>query len=643
MDVCAFVGVAPRGPAWVPYTDEEWLEAGLDPARLRGALATTSCVDPTRPRRRSVAVPIGGWDEYTRLFGSFEGPGQLPYAIAAFFDQGGRRAYVVRVVHDDAKSDTRTATGAIGGLTTPYALRARNEGSWGSRLHARMTFAVRPLTLADAGPTFVDVAVADAPLPGTLLRLLIPGGTRVLRFVTSVDELRLPTGGRRARVWLGVTAGAPATGAEVVEAALELDDGAGRVERHEGLALGGAHPRRIAAVLCDASELVYPDASVAEADVAPLDTSLPELASGDFASVEDCYADLVPDDFFDAEWVLGDEGPAAGVHALVTVRDVSTVVVPDLYQPSPLPQLDGILDPPSLAGPRFEICAEPEGGPLQVAPVPELEGLLLDPRDPAELGRIVKYQQQLADLVESVRSFVVLLDVPPGLDQRQILTWRAQFATSYAAAYHPWLDIARSDGGGLTRRRLNPSAAAAGIIAHRELVHGVPYGPSNEIAARAVDVSDPVSPARHDVLHPAGINVFLRERDGIVLTAARTLSVDPSYRQLSVRRLMMMLIRTLERELQWVVFEPNNDSLRADLRHMLRTYLRRLYRANAFAGATEDEAFFVRCDDTVNTQLTMDAGQLVAEIGVAPAEPLEFLVVRLTQDGDGTLLVEGAQ
>jgi uncharacterized protein len=233
--------------------------------------------------------------------------------------------------------------------------------------------------------------------------------------------------------------------------------------------------------------------------------------------------------------------------------------------------------------------------------------------------------------------------VPPGLDQRQILTWRAQFATSYAAAYHPWLDIARSDGGGLTRRRLNPSAAAAGIIAHRELVHGVPYGPSNEIAARAVDVSDPVSPARHDVLHPAGINVFLRERDGIVLTAARTLSVDPSYRQLSVRRLMMMLIRTLERELQWVVFEPNNDSLRADLRHMLRTYLRRLYRANAFAGATEDEAFFVRCDDTVNTQLTMDAGQLVAEIGVAPAEPLEFLVVRLTQDGDGTLIVEGAQ
>ncbi|MDX6410568.1 MAG: uncharacterized protein QOE91_84, partial [Gaiellaceae bacterium] len=530
MDVCAFVGVAPRGPAWVPYTDQEWLEAGLDPARLRGSLATTSCVDPTRPRRRSVAVPVGSWDEYTRIFGGFEGPGQLPYAVAAFFDQGGRRAYVARVIHDDGMSTARTATGAIDGLTTPYVLRARNEGSWGNGLHARMTFAVRPLPLLDAGSTFVDVALADAPPPGTLLRLRLPGGTRVLRFVTGVDEIRVPAGGRRARVRLDLTAGSSPAGAEMVDATLELDDGMGRVERHERLALGGAHPRRIAVVLCESSELVYPDASVAEEDVAPLDASLPALRSTDFADrsrpeispgvfppVEDGYGALVPDDFFDADWVLGDDGPAAGVHALVGVTDVATVVVPDLYQPSPLPQLDGILDPPSLAGPRFEPCDEPVDGPKQAAPPPELEGLLLDPRDPAELARIVEYQRRLADLVETVRSFVVLLDVPPGLDQRQILLWRAQFATSYAAAYHPWLDIARSDGRGLTRRRLNPSAVAGGIIAHRELVLGVPYGPSNEIAARAVDVADAVEPARHDELHPAGINVFLRQRDGIVL------------------------------------------------------------------------------------------------------------------------------
>jgi phage tail sheath protein FI len=200
--------------------------------------------------------------------------------------------------------------------------------------------------------------------------------------------------------------------------------------------------------------------------------------------------------------------------------------------------------------------------------------------------------------------------------------------------------VARSSGGTLVRVRLNPSAVAAGIVAHRELRLGVPYGPSNEPGARVVGVADEVSQARHDELHWATLNVFVRERDGILLSAARTLSSDPAYRQLSVRRLMTMLARTLDEELQWVVFEPHNESLRADLRHVLRAYLRRLYRANAFAGATEDEAFFVRCDETTNTQSDVDNGRLVAEIGVAPAEPLEFVVVRLTHDGDGTLLVE---
>ena len=285
---------------------------------------------------------------------------------------------------------------------------------------------------------------------------------------------------------------------------------------------------------------------------------------------------------------------------------------------------------------RSALDAEPG---VQEAEPPELAGLLLDPDDPSELDAIVGYQRRLAELAESTQAFVVLLDVPPGLDQRRIVRWRAAFATSYAAAYHPWVDVVRSDDLRDAKARINPSAFAAGIVADRELRLGVPFGPSNELAVRVVDVADVVSPARHAELHPLGINVFLRERDGILLTAARTLSLDPSYRQLSVRRLMTMLARTLAVELQWVVFEPNNRALQADLRHLLRSYLGRLYRANAFTGATEDEAFFVRCDDGLNTRAVLDAGELIAEIGVAPAEPLEFLVVRLLHDGDGTLVV----
>jgi len=184
-----------------------------------------------------------------------------------------------------------------------------------------------------------------------------------------------------------------------------------------------------------------------------------------------------------------------------------------------------------------------------------------------------------------------------------------------------------------------PSAIAAGIVARQERAFGVPHGPANVLAAEVVDVDDAVSPARHDELHQQGLNVYLRERDGVRLSAARTLSRDPSYRQLSVRRLMTLIRRTLERQMRWAVFEPNNESLRAEVVRQLDSYLRRLYRAGAFRGATEKEAFFVRCDETLNTPYVVDSGQLLAEIGVAPAEPLEFILLQLARDGDGTLLM----
>jgi hypothetical protein len=622
MDVCAFAGIAPRGPARVPYTDEQWLEVGLDPARLRGGLSTSSAVDPLRPRRRSVAVPVDSWDAYAELYGRFEGPGRLPYAVASFFDQGGRRAYVIRIVHDGPGGGT--AAGRLDALRPGgVVLRARDEGAWGNRLRARLEFLALPLALRGASTAAVECD--PPPAPGSLLRLELAGGVRVLRVLGDDDRLSVATP-------------TPALGVELVEATLSLDDGDGRRERHERLALGGAHPRRIGAVLCEHSRLVYPDAAWVDEDLVP-GAALPPLAWEPFAGGGDGYGDLVPDDNFDASWVPGDERPPSGVHALIDAPEVASLVVADLYEPAALPPLDAILDPPSLAGPRFAPCVVHDA-PEQAEPEAELAGLRLDPR--LELDRIVGLQGRVVELAERLR-VVALLDVPPGLDQRQIAAWRARFASSFAAAYHPWLDVVRADDRRDVKVRLNPSAVAAGIVAGRELARGVPFGPFNELATRVVDVADVVGPARHDELHALAVNVFLRERDGIRLTAGRTLAADPAYRQLSVRRVLTMIARTLEREMQWVPFEPAGESLRAELRQMVRAYLRRLYAAGAFAGATADEAFFVRCDDSVTTPDDAANGRLVTEIGVAPAEPLEFIVVRLTHDGDGTLLLEGTR
>ena len=168
----------------------------------------------------------------------------------------------------------------------------------------------------------------------------------------------------------------------------------------------------------------------------------------------------------------------------------------------------------------------------------------------------------------------------------------------------------------------------------------MPAGPSNQVAVGPVRVSSAVTREQHDELHPEGVNVFLADRDGIRLTGARTLSRRPELRQLSVARLMTVLRLSLERELDWAVFEPNGDALWAEVRRLVAAYLARLYAAGAFVGATANEAYFVRCDRTTMTQNDLDSGRFVCLVGVAPAEPVEYLVLRLARDRDDTVRIE---
>jgi hypothetical protein len=657
MDVAAFVGVAPRGPARLPAFAAEWAAPprGIPAAELR-----------------SVAVPVESWSAYRRLYGGFEGPGLLPYAVAAFFEQGGRRAYVVRVVHDHGAGHPAngwgTASGAVPGVTPRAAatlrLRARNEGRWGNRLRAALTYRTRPLAFASASGTEL-VLRGDAPLPaGTLLRLWLPGGVPVLRFVSQVgDAWRADRPVKERRATLEKSVDADPERVEVVEADLAVDDAADdgipRGEVHARLGLSPLHPRWIAAVLFRDSLLVHPHPSWIGAEVDVDDVFLREPApasSPQFTCGRDRYGDLVHADFFDAAWTPGDEVPRSGIHALAELDDLSVVVVPDLYSPGPLTPPQSAPDVVSVAGPAFAPCVTlPPVAPVEETETKcedgrpalpdggggELTELRLDPAIPADVEEIVRLQQKVVDLAELLGGeWTVLLDVPPGLNQRQALDWRARFGSAHAAAYHPWLRVSRPDDLRDPLVAVPPSAFAAGIVARQELAFGVQHGPANVLAVGPVSLTDPVSAARHDELHQAAVNVFVRDRDGLRLTAGRTLSRDPQWRQMSVRRLVTMLKRALLRQMQWAVFEPNDARLRDELRRMLESYLRQLFLANAFRGRTPQEAYFVRCDDGLNPPAVVDAGRLVCHVGVAPVEPLEFIVLRLSREGDGTLLME---
>ncbi len=637
MDVCAFCGVAPRGPARVPVVNEKWPDS-------------VPQVEPARPINRTQAFAVESFTAYQRLYGGFEGPGLLPYAVAAFFEQGGRRAYVARIVHDygegDPRNSQRVAQGIVlgaGTTTGPLLMRARNEGQWGNLLQVQLSFLASPIAFEGATPTQLVFPENAGIAAGDTLRLTLSGGIRVRRVIA--DVFPRPRSNASGAQLIGIL-DSPAPGvaelAEGITAVLDIDDGAGNVEQIRGLGLSSAHPRWMATVLCNESDLVSPDLLWSDSDIVPDDINLSTVAppAVQFQGGDDGYSDITPDDFFDGNWNISDEDPGQGVQCLAQISDLSLLAVPDLYSPMALTPVETIVDPVSLASADFQTCVDPSVPPLQSVGNYDLSGLRLDPQDSTDRQRITSLQQALVVFAEAVNQFAVLLDVPPGLTQRQILNWRANFDSTYAACYHPWLRISRRDDSRDQLVEIPPSAVAAGIIAATANQFGVPTGPANVLASQVIDVADVVSPVRHDQLHPLGINVYLRDRDGIRLTAARTLSRDPQYRQLSVRRLIVLIRLTLYQQMQWAVFEPNNAALRLEIRLLLENFLRRLFRQGAFQGATEEESFFVRCDETNNPPYIVDAGRLIAEVGVAPSEPIEFILVRLSREADGTLSIQ---
>ncbi len=360
----------------------------------------------------------------------------------------------------------------------------------------------------------------------------------------------------------------------------------------------------------------------------------------------DRYGEVVPGDFF-GTLLESDDAATDGLDVLLRVPEVASLVVADLYSPEPVPDTEPVADPPTYAGASFAPCVEVPGS-ASLGPKPAgLDGLRLDPLDSTDLATIVQLQQQVVAYAEALDE-VALLDVPPGLNQRAVLAWRSSFDSSHAAGYHPWVlaPLGASTPGGAGSPAAsalvtaNPSAFAAGVIARTEAAYGVPHGPANELLTGAVDLSDRVDPARLAALHQDGVDVAVVRSDGVRLVGARTLSRDPTWRQLSVRRVVSLVEQTVRAELAWTVFEPNDRRLRSRIELLLAGLLDQLFQQGAFAGATAAQSFFVRTASDAELPAEADAGQLVCQVGLAVAEPLEFVLVTIARDADGALTTE---
>ena len=160
--------------------------------------------------------------------------------------------------------------------------------------------------------------------------------------------------------------------------------------------------------------------------------------------------------------------------------------------------------------------------------------------------------------------------------------------------------------------------------------------PANEVVRGAITLELNITRAEHDLLNPAGINVIRSfPGRGIRVWGARTLSSDPAWRYINVRRLFNYVEESVLEGTQWVVFEPNDMELWQRVRRTITAFLLGVWRNGALFGATPEEAFYVKCDAETNPPESIDAGYLVCEIGIAPVKPAEFVVFRIAQFSGG--------
>jgi hypothetical protein len=241
-------------------------------------------------------------------------------------------------------------------------------------------------------------------------------------------------------------------------------------------------------------------------------------------------------------------------------------------------------------------------------------------------GKMIAHAELMGDRM-------AILDTPDGLIAQDVLEWRmntAGYDSKMAALYWPWIEVMDP----LTRRpmRMPPSGHIAGVWSRVDSTRGVHKAPANEVIRGANGLAFQITHAEQGELNRNGINCIRAfPGRGIRIWGARTLSSDPEWRYINVRRLFNYVSESIMSGTQWSVFEPNDPTLWSNLTINVWSFLNRVYRSGALFGGNASEAFYVKCDAETNPPDVIEAGQVVCEIGICPVKPAEFVIFRLSQ------------
>ncbi|MCK9621356.1 MAG: phage tail sheath subtilisin-like domain-containing protein [Methylobacter sp.] len=640
-DITGFVGIAQRGPLHIP-------------------------------------VPVKSWRQFQSYFGSFTGAGYLSYAVRGFFENGGKRCWVVRIASDIAATATMTLQDF--NHQDIWRIEAFSPGVWGNDLEVLVRETHRAQTLTDPGtsvPEYSIVASTTGFVRGTHVRLT-QGTKTSWKIVSDVDAGEKNLAGEKRLIWIhkkpemrrhywddknskmqGYYDDTPLTGfvanlpilVESVEYTLLVRERGRLIRVYEDLSLVPDHERygpRVLEKLEVPKEMdimktlpIAPEPIVIkemrDPEEKPLDWLAPLAVTPDLTipleGGTDGLALLSIYDFIGEEVSPRDsdvlkQQKQRGLRTLEDIDEVAIVAAPDIHiQPLAIPPKSPL--PPCVP----DSCLP--SGPLPPA-IPRKPSVGDLPPVFTE-QEIFWVQSALIQQCEKRRDRIALLDPPFAAAHDDVLgvgavrAWRSRFDSKYAAFYYPWLrvvDPLRSSAA--LMRDIPPSGHVAGQYAQTDFQFGVHKAPANAPLVWTQDVTVVVGDAVHGILNPAGINVIrpLAGR-GIRIFGARTMSSDQDWRFVNVRRLLMMIEKAIYVSTQWAVFEPNNTFTRAKLHLSLTSFLLSLWQKGALMGDVANDAFYVKCDEANNPETERSNGRLLAEVGVAPSQPFEFVIIRV--------------
>jgi len=546
---CAYVGMTARGPVSAG-------QGGVTPPLL------TSFSDFERY--------YGGLDDL-RIGGNAM-PNYLAHGARAFFNNGGGRLYVARVLGAAAAAATS------GPLNTPagpankqviFTARAAGGATLGDAPGVNYRVRLTQDTLASTKGLAVKLA------PGTLVKL----GTDF--YVMGTDPMVTSAANATA-----FTAAANTDAVQVISLSVEVSDPTGVVVNYAGLGLHPRHARYAGLVLGPTP----PTASDAL-------TNPVQLSVGATSSAFELLAAIFPGTT--TERIVSLTGGADGTGA-PSQGD---------YQDA----LDKL-----LALEDISIVAAP-GSSAFTAPTPAAVNQLL-------IGH--------AESRRSYR--IAVLDTPPNLEIQGARDLKSAIDSKYAALYYPWVVVANplaaTDPSQSTELALPPSGFVTGIYARSDINRGVWKAPANETVTGALRLQREVRFGEQEVLNPLGVNcIRTLPNRGIRVWGARTASSDPEWKYVSVRRYFLYLEASIDRGTQWAVFEPNGERLWANVTTTITDFLYNEWLNGALLGATPKAAFFVRCDRSTMSQNDLDNGRLICLVGVAALKPAEFVIFRIGQ------------